>query len=243
VASERTGGSHGTLVGSMLTDAQIERYSRQIIVPEVGGRGQEQLLAAAVVLGGRGSTAASLYLVAAGIGTLTLIDSDTGDDLISDLAQLNPDCHIARADAEATAVAGATVVVETSAAADAPPVLYDRCRRAGRPLVWGAAHGAQGFVTVLAADGTGACAACVQRTVVGVWDKATDAVSPLADLTAAFVGSQQAAETIKLVLGMPRSSIGAVLLCDMEKGAVEVTPLDRDPACRMCAAITRSAGL
>jgi molybdopterin/thiamine biosynthesis adenylyltransferase len=224
----------------MLTDAQIERYCRQIIVPEVGGRGQERLLAATVVFSGRGSTAASLYLVAAGVGTLTSIDGEIGDDRISDLLHLNPDCHIVPARAEAAVVADASVVVETSAAVEVPPLLYDSCRRAGRPLVWGGACGALGFVTVLADGAVGACIACTQRMVAAAWGDAAARVSSLADLTAAFVGSQQAAETVKLILGMPRSSIGAVLLCDMETGAIDVRPVQRDPTCGACGASTSS---
>src|SRR5262245_4849182 len=82
----------------MLTDEQIERYSRQIILPQVGGKGQEKLLQARVLVNGTGpvQTVALLYLAAVGIGTIGVLadEASSSNTLLLALQQLNPDCTI-----------------------------------------------------------------------------------------------------------------------------------------------------
>src|SRR5713226_9833172 len=91
----------------MLSDSQIERYSRQIILPQVGGKGQEKLLRARALVNGSGplQTAALLYLAAAGVGTLGVIANDSGavfsafapdqrETVSAALTGLNPDCTV-----------------------------------------------------------------------------------------------------------------------------------------------------
>src|SRR5262249_52054990 len=75
-----------------LTDVQVERYSRQIVLPEVGGRGQERLLAASVVVGGDGTAAATaaVLLGRAGVGTLHVWDR------LGPLPELSPECRVRR---------------------------------------------------------------------------------------------------------------------------------------------------
>jgi hypothetical protein len=82
-----------------LTDAQIDRYSRQIIVPRVGGRGQERLLAARILLAGdaRDIEAPLAYLVGAGVGTICLKLS-TGQTVFTDKRELNGDVSVTAAD-------------------------------------------------------------------------------------------------------------------------------------------------
>src|SRR5437899_11749184 len=91
----------------MLSDSQIERYSRQIILPQVGGKGQEKLLRARVLVNGSGplQTSALLYLAAAGVGTIGVIADDSctvlsafapdqRDTVSTALTCLNPDCTV-----------------------------------------------------------------------------------------------------------------------------------------------------
>ena len=105
----------------MLTDVQIDRYSRQIILPEVGGRGQERLLAARVALIGAGVMAATAarYLTGAGIGELRL-SADLAA-LSDELRDLNPDVTVSAGDADAST----TVVIAGDLAGSA----LDRCVR------------------------------------------------------------------------------------------------------------------
>src|SRR5919204_1481442 len=92
----------------MLSDSQIERYSRQIILPQVGGKGQEKLLRARVLVNGNGplQTTALFYLAAAGVGTIGVLASapffvfsalaaNQKEALVNVLTRLNPDCVVA----------------------------------------------------------------------------------------------------------------------------------------------------
>src|SRR5262245_51082553 len=92
----------------MLTDAQLERYGRQVLLPEVGGRGQERLLAATVTLAGGGVTAT--LLGRAGIGRLALVGTDDAGP-----GELSPDCRVERYPIAADAPLGDVVVDVTDA--------------------------------------------------------------------------------------------------------------------------------
>ena len=116
----------------MLTDLQIERYSRQIIMPEVGGRGQERLLASTIVMQGSGHLAitAGLYLAAAGVGCLRVEAA-----VAAAAADLNPDCRLEAVDPAdpwgrraQLAIAAGLEVLATRAAIEA-------CRLARLPLI------------------------------------------------------------------------------------------------------------
>jgi hypothetical protein len=90
-----------------LSDTQVRRYARHVLLPEVGGRGQERLLAASVrVLGdGRAAEEAALYLAAAGIGRLHL-DPTLAERLGPRLGAMNPDCVVAAGEITADAAGG-----------------------------------------------------------------------------------------------------------------------------------------
>jgi hypothetical protein len=100
-----------------LTDAQIDHYSRQIIVPHVGGRGQERLLAARMLLAGdaRDIEAPLAYLVGAGVGTIR-IKLSAGQAGLSDQRELNPDVSVAVVDELQGPVDLALVIVGSAAA-------------------------------------------------------------------------------------------------------------------------------
>jgi hypothetical protein len=100
-----------------LTDAQIDRYSRQIIVPRVGGRGQERMLAARILLAGdaRDIEAPLAYLVGAGVGTICLkLSADQA--VFTEKRELNPDVSVTLADEPAGRVDLALVIVGSEAA-------------------------------------------------------------------------------------------------------------------------------
>jgi len=114
----------------MLTDSQVERYSRQIVLPEVGGRGQERLLAASAMIGGGGSAAifCAAHLAAAGVGKLRFDGIDANAPLVDALAlhSRNLDCEFHAAPLEQEA--DVTILLGEVDAAR-PPV--------GHMLVWG----------------------------------------------------------------------------------------------------------
>ena len=127
----------------MLTDAQIERYGRQIILPEVGGRGQERLLAARVAVAGAGpaATAAVTLLGRAGVGTL---DVSAG---VGPLPELSPDCRSGASEGAAADVAvGLLDLTASDAAAHGAPFGLEAARR---PFVLGLLVGDRILVATL----------------------------------------------------------------------------------------------
>src|SRR5260221_816411 len=133
----------------MLSDEQIERYSRQIILPQVGGKGQEKLLRARVLVQATGPlhAAAVHYLAAAGVGTLGVF-ADTRDALLVALAasqqpttsfhvlsRLNPDCSIALHSAEDTKSPHQLVQSYDCVLSDYP-MLHDACYAVRRPFLY-----------------------------------------------------------------------------------------------------------
>src|SRR5713226_4653134 len=131
----------------MLSDSQIERYSRQIILPQVGGKGQEKLLRARVLVNGSGSlqTSALLYLAAAGVGTLGVIANDSDavfsafapdqrDIVSAALPRLNPDCTVVIHKAT-DASDPKQVVTDYELVLSAPGPLHDICYASRRPFL------------------------------------------------------------------------------------------------------------
>jgi hypothetical protein len=147
-----------------LRDDQIERYSRQILLPEIGGRGQERLLASRVALAGAGELAAGAarYLVGAGIGELRL-DPAALAALGGGLERLNPDATVAAGAADADT----TVIAAADLALPALEALARQARRVGVPLVAAARSRDGGWLYVPAAD---ACAVCAARAAAAPAD-------------------------------------------------------------------------
>jgi molybdopterin/thiamine biosynthesis adenylyltransferase len=218
----------------MLSDEQIERYSRHIILPQMGARGQQRLLAAAVAVVGDGtaSTTAGLYLAAAGVGKLSITQSN---DTLRDLATLNPDCHITHLPPSliSTPVTGLVrahdVIIDASGSDPVSAAFNRACVELGKPLVWGRAANYGGQVTVVAGPGrTRPCLACLKvESVLPGGDQ-------LAMLAAWFVGTLQATEAIKLVLGVGDTLGGRMVVYDLLEGAVRQIEVARDPACTVC---------
>jgi ThiF family len=164
----------------MLSDAQIERYSRQILLPEVGGRGQERLLAARVALAGTGDAAAvaATLLGRAGIGHLGLLDPALAPD---DPA---PECRVTASPEDA---ADADVIVDLAG----DPARTARLAAAHRPHVVGIRHGRNATVLTLLGRPCGAC--------VAIEPGGGDA-GPLAPALAVVLGAAAAAEGLRLLL-------------------------------------------
>jgi len=155
-----------------MTDAQVERYSRQIVLPEIGARGQERLLGAAVGVAGTGAAAvaAAALLGRAGVGTL-----DVAPDVAAALPELPPECRIARVDAP-------DVVVDVSGG-----------RARSLPVVRGVLRGTCVIVTTLVGR---PCAACVDDDEAGS-DRDAGALAAPASLA---LGALAASEALRVLL-------------------------------------------
>ncbi|MBI5365481.1 MAG: ThiF family adenylyltransferase [Planctomycetes bacterium] len=235
------------------TEDQIRRYSRHILLPEVGGKGQRRLLAARVLLlgaAGPGAVAAG-YLAAAGVGRLEIADgaavapADLADSMFfvhadlgrprahalrDALAALNPEVQVNTwSDAEAARVGAAWDLVLLGApAAPAGLAAWPNAR----PLIWGAARGAHGWRTALAL-GDGPSLACVQAAAEKAAPPAAGDVD-LAAPVAGLVGSLTAVEVVKALLGKGELACGVLVRCDGLRGLGERVVCAPRPGCPAC---------
>jgi len=218
-----------------LTDPQIERYSRQILLREVGGEGQAKILAAHVLVAGDGLVLpiAALYLAAAGVGTIGLA-CDTGDDLLAgQIRALNPEIRVARHSAESLStevMSGYDPLVDASLGGD----LRDRLNRSavatGGTVITGACDGHQGFVATLHPAGGGGCLACA------IWPPLEDAATPLTPALAGAVGTLLATEALKAITGIGDLLTGRMLCIDARASDYVAQVVKRRPVCPVCRA-------
>ena len=244
-----------------LTDQQIIRYSRQIILPELGGKGQKRLLASRVAIvgaGGLGSPAA-LYLAAAGVGTLGIIDGDLVDlsnlqrqilHHTSDIGRpktdsaretiqaVNPDVHVisypvrlAAGNAQAI-LADYDVVLGCSDNFPTRYLLNDACFLLKKPLVDGSIFRFEGQATVYL-PGRG-CYRCLFPAPPPPGTVPSCAEAGVLGVLPGLVGVIQAAEAIKTILGIGRSLAGRLLLMDALAMDFREVELRRNPACPVC---------
>jgi adenylyltransferase/sulfurtransferase len=244
------------------TEEQIRRYSRQIILPHVGGKGQRKLLESKVLLigaGGLGSPA-GLYLAAAGVGTLGFVDFDVVD--ISNLHRqvlhhthdlgrpktesaeetiraLNPDVQVIRHQEMLTSenaldiFADYDVIVDGSDNFPAKYLANDACVLLGKPLVFGAVFQFDGQATVFL-PGNGPCYRCIfpEPPPPGAVPSCQEA--GVFGVVPGIIGSIQAAEAIKLLLGLGRSLAGRLLIFDGLAMEFMDVKIERNPDCPVC---------
>lgn len=239
-----------------LTEQEIIRYSRHIILPEVGGRGQKKLKGGSVLLAGVGAagSAAALYLAAAGIGRLTLWDpglvgpADLEGAIAHDrsriglprarsaakpLAALNPDANVEVLDREGD-VAGRIPEHEVLLAsagdwAEMSRLVY----KAGTSAVFFAAHGASGAAATFRPGAP--CPACLGREramSAGLFPE--DGAKAAIAAAAGVVGVIGATEAIKLILGIGRPLAGRVVSYDGWNATFRETEFGGSPTCPVC---------
>jgi molybdopterin/thiamine biosynthesis adenylyltransferase len=246
-----------------VNDHQLLRYSRHILLDEIGIEGQQRLLAARVLVigaGGLGAPAA-LYLAASGVGTLVLVDDDEVDltnlqrqiihttDRIGQpkvesaktaLTQINPEIDINALRERlsgtrlAELVASATVVLDCSDNFKTRHAVNAACVAASVPLVAGAAIRFDGQISVFdPRTASSPCYACLFPPGAGFEDVACSSMGVFAPLVG-VIGAMQAAEALKLVIGIGASLAGRLLMLDgkyMEWTSIAVA---RDAACPVC---------
>jgi len=251
-------------MGQPLSDAQVERYARHLILREIGGAGQQALLAARVLVVGAGGLGAPLvtYLAAAGVGTIGLVDDDrvslsnlqrqiihrTADvgrlkvDSAADtVAALNPDVqvvrHALRLDASnALDLVGAyDVIADGSDNFATRFLLNDACYFAHRPLVSAAIGEFEGqLATWKAHTGTCPCYRCLfpAPPPAGTVPNCTEA--GVLGALAGVMGSLQAVEVVKEILGLGTGLAGRLMIYDALDARTRTLKIPRDPACALC---------
>jgi len=247
-----------------MDDAQLLRYSRHILLSELGIDAQEKFAAAhAVVIGAGGLGApAAQFLVAAGVGTLTLCDPDavdltnlqrqilyaTGDVGMPKVAAararlhaINPDVRIdamqARVGARelATLVANADVVLDCSDNFATRHAVNRACVTARKPLVSGAAIRFDGQIAVFdVRDADSPCYHCLFGEGEELEETRCATMGVFAPLVG-IVGATQAAEALKLIAGVGEPLAGRLLLVDAFSMRWRDVRVTRDPACPACA--------
>ncbi|MBI3797836.1 MAG: hypothetical protein HY268_12820 [Deltaproteobacteria bacterium] len=224
----------------MLSDAQIERYSRQIILPQVGGKGQEKLLRARVLVNGSGplQTAALLYLAAAGVGTIGVIPNDSSlvlsafapgqkEPIFSALTRLNPDCVVVT-DKALEAAASKHIVNDYDLVLSPPDSLHEVCYALRRPFLCAQISAASVWLfPCLGYESNHPCLRCLPSAFFA---EGADTTAP----AALFLGTLQATEAIKLILGLGRSSHGKLLSCQFPALHFSEQIVLKDPQCKLC---------
>lgn len=245
-----------------LTDEEILRYSRHILLSDVGGRGQVKLKQSSVLVvgaGGLGSPAA-LYLAAAGVGRLGIIDGDVVDvsnlqrqilhetpDLgrpkvesaAERIARLNPNVTVEpiretlRAESVRDLIARYDVII---GAVDNFPTRYllnDACVFAKKPLVEAGVLQFDGMVTTIV-PGVGPCYRCIFPEPPAAGAVPTCGEAGVLGVLPGIIGSLQALEALKLLLSIGEPLIGRLLMFEGLSGRFREVEWERNPKCPVC---------
>ncbi|MGH7468173.1 MAG: molybdopterin-synthase adenylyltransferase MoeB [Longimicrobiales bacterium] len=245
-----------------LSREEVYRYSRHLILPEVGVEGQQKLKAASVLLvgaGGLGSPAA-LYLAAAGVGQLGIVDfdvvdasnlqrqvlhgtKDVGQSKLASararIADLNPHVDVALYETRLTAhnaldiLRGYDLVIDGTDNFATRYLTNDACVLLGIPNVYGSIFRFEGQVSVFA-TAQGPCYRCLFREPPPPGLVPSCAEGGVLGVLPGTIGTLQATEGIKLLLGVGEPLIGRLLLYDALSARFRTVNLRKDPSCPAC---------
>jgi len=245
------------------TDDEITRYSRNILLAEVGGAGQARLRAARVLIVGAGGLGSPLamYLAAAGVGTLGLVDDDLVDlsNLQRQVAHTTDRVGMAKVDSAAAACRAINpgVAVETHAArltadnamalvgaydlvcdgSDNFPTRFlvaDACALARRILVSAAVLRFDGQLSTFKPHEGGPCYRCLHPAPPPAGLVPTCAEAGILGAVTGVMGTLQATEVLKEVMGIGEGLSGRLLVWDALAARLRTIKLPRDPACPLC---------
>ena len=245
------------------TEDQIKRYSRHIILREVGGKGQKKLLSSKVFLvgaGGLGSPAA-YYLAAAGVGTLGIADSDIVDlsnlqrqilhstkelnnpkveSAKRTLTELNPDVEVRTYKERLSSenildmLAEYDVIVDGSDNFPTRYLVNDACVMLGKPNVHGSVFQFEGQATVFHPAKGGPCYRCLYPEPPPPGMAPSCQEAGVLGVLPGIIGLVQAVEALKLLLGVGDVLIGKLLTYDALRANFTTLKLYKDPGCPLC---------
>ena len=252
------------------TDEQVERYARHILLPQVGGAGQQKLLQAKVLVVGAGGLGSPLmlYLAAAGVGTIGIIDDDVVElsnlqrqiahktssighakikSAASAIGDVNPDINVIQHNARINVenvmdvIAGYDIIADGSDNFPTRFLLNDACYFAKKILVSGAILRFDGQVaTFKNYSGTmddnknANCYRCIFPTPPPPGEVPSCAEAGVLGALCGTIGSLQATEVLKEILGIGQSMSGHLLVYDALSTTFRNITVKRDPACPLC---------
>ncbi|WP_410219241.1 HesA/MoeB/ThiF family protein [Paracoccus sp. (in: a-proteobacteria)] len=244
-----------------LSEAELERYARHLVLHQIGGPGQMRLREARVLVVGAGGLGSPLclYLAAAGVGHVTLADDDTvslsnlqrqvifRNDLRGEpkayaaaeaMLKLNPHVEVTPlirriGQDDHDVIAGHDLVIDGTDSFAGRAATNRACLEAGVPLIWGAIGQWEGQVTLFDPSRGGPCMACL-------FPHAPERDAPCAEAGVVgalpgIIGSMMALEAIKHLTGAGQGLRGRMMLFDGLYGESRMIATERDPACPVCA--------
>ncbi|NHO53891.1 molybdopterin-synthase adenylyltransferase MoeB [Acetobacter estunensis] len=253
-----------------LTEAEIRRYSRHILLPEVGGTGQMRLKNASVLIvgaGGLGSPVAC-YLAAAGVGRIGLVDHDhvelsnlqrqilhtterVGQPKVASAARtlsaLNPDIRIETHEARLTPDNAETLVAAYDLVCDGSDNFETRylvnaaCVAQRRTLVSAAIARFDGQLSTFRPHRGGPCYECLFPRTQAAQDALSCGDAGIFGAVAGVLGTLQATEALKELLHIGETLAGRLLLWDALATRFTTITMDADPACPVCGSLHRDA--
>jgi molybdopterin-synthase adenylyltransferase len=242
-----------------LTQEELLRYNRQMMIPEIGEEGQQKLKRAKVLVAGVGGlgSISSFYLAAAGIGHLTIVDKDKvecgnlnrqiihwtkdiGDEkihsAIQKLQNLNPNCSIRAIQAEITEdncrelIGDCSIIVDAVDNMKARKILNAASIKYKIPYIYGGVHQLDGLVSVFIPDKT-PCLECVFP-----YDEAESDLAPSGILgpVPGVISCIQSIETVKLILGFKHLLTGRLLSFCGHDMSFQEFKIEKNPQCPSC---------
>lgn len=246
-----------------LSPAERLRYSRHILIPSIGEAGQLRLKNASVLLIGTGAlgSPSALYLAAAGVGTLGLVDADTVDasnlqrqilhgeswlgkpkleSAQARLKEINPHIRTVLHQERFTPAnamriaAGYDVIVDGSDNFPTRFLTNDTAFFLKKPLVYGAIHRFEGQMGVFAPHLGGPCYRCMLPHMPAEGSVPSCQEAGVFGVLPGIIGSMQAMETLKLILGIGNPPLGKLTCYEALNSSFRPIKLNRDPRCRLC---------
>ncbi|MEP7194732.1 MAG: molybdopterin-synthase adenylyltransferase MoeB [Actinomycetota bacterium] len=245
-----------------LSAREIERYARHVLIPDVGMDGQRRLKNARVLVVGAGGlgSPALMYLAAAGVGTIGIVDDDVvelsnlqrqvvhgigdvgrlkSESATQRLAQVNPLVRVVRHDVRIGSanalqiISGYDVVLDGTDNFPTRYLLNDACVLLGKPDVWGSIYRFDGQTSIWWAR-HGPCYRCLFPEPPPPGLVPSCAEGGVLGVLCAAIGSVQAAEVVKLILGIGDPLVGRLMVHDALRQSWDVLTVHKNPDCAVC---------
>jgi molybdopterin/thiamine biosynthesis adenylyltransferase/rhodanese-related sulfurtransferase len=245
-----------------LSAPEIERYARHVLIPDVGMEGQRRLKNARVLVVGAGGlgSPALMYLAAAGVGTIGVVDDDVvelsnlqrqvvhgaadvgslkSESAAQRLASVNPLVQVVRHDVRIDSTNALEIIADYDLVVDGTDnfptryLLNDACVLLGKPDVWGSIYRFDGQTSIWWAQ-HGPCYRCVFPEPPPPGLVPSCAEGGVLGVLCAAIGSIQAAEVVKLIVGVGDPMVGRLLVHDALRQSWDVLTVQKNPGCAVC---------